>query len=593
MTSIRTSHSSLLFLQPVLLVSVLLISSLCEAITPGIQDQRKPNFLIVVADDMGWSDIGVFGGEIRTPSLDRLASKGLSMTQFYVAPTCSPSRAMLLTGLDHHMAGYGTMSGLQAPNQLNSRNYAAQLHGDVVTIAEVLRHKGYETFASGKWHLNSEGGQGAHSRGFDRSFVLLQAGASHFADSLPLHPKGGVDYLEDGKPVELPADFYSSISYTDKMLEYLETRNSDTPFFAYLAYTAPHDPLQVPDEWLDRYRGAYAEGPAAIRRIRAQRLQRSGLLAEDAELWQPPNFPSWVPMHREAWFEREPGQRELDARPMEIYASMVELMDQQIGRVLDYLQRQGEIDNTYIIFMSDNGPSATTPLIYSNASREWLHVERDNRPENMGRPGSHLFYGMEWAAVSASPWKMFKGSIAEGGVRSPLIASGPTIAPDQIVREIGHIRDITPTLYQLAGVVPEHEDIYKGKIMPQGKSLVSLWQQNDRQVEEDRSFGLELFGNRAFRKGRWKIHNILPPIGSGEWELYDMRVDPGETKNIAADYPEQLRKLIDEYEHYAELNGVIQPNISRSIKPSKLYAGECDWWCEIRLDVIDFVASHL
>ncbi|MEM1397300.1 MAG: sulfatase-like hydrolase/transferase, partial [Pseudomonadota bacterium] len=294
--------------------------------------ETQPNFLIVVADDLGWSDIGAFGGEIKTPTLDALAARGMMMTSFYVAPTCSPTRSMLMTGTDNHAAGVGAMSGIQAPNQ-TTRNYAAQLHGDVVTIAEALKPHGYQTLMSGKWHLAVDETQYPNRRGFDRSFALLPGGGSHFADRKSISPTEIPEYIEDGEPVEkLPGDFYSSISYTDKMLDYLKSRDTDKPFMAYLAYTAPHDPLQVPDEWLDRYDGAYDSGPYVTRQARVKRLQKKGLVKDNIELWQAPNFPDWLPMHAAPWKTRSEDQREIDTRPMEIYASMVELMDQQLGR---------------------------------------------------------------------------------------------------------------------------------------------------------------------------------------------------------------------------------------------------------------------
>ena len=258
---------------------------------------EPPNFLVIVADDMGWSDIGALGGEIRTPSIDRLAADGTLVTSFYVAPTCAPTRAMLMTGVDHHEAGLGVQSGLRAWNQVGI-NYEGQLHDGVVTVAEALAAHGYQTFMTGKWHLANEHAQGPHNRGFQRSFALLTGGASHFADQRPIAPVEIPEYVRDGEPVhELPADFYSSTAYAGTLIDFLEQRDANAPFFAYLSFTAPHDPLHVPDEWLDRYSGAYADGPVATRRARAERQEALGLIPEGAGLWNYPRFPAWFPNH--------------------------------------------------------------------------------------------------------------------------------------------------------------------------------------------------------------------------------------------------------------------------------------------------------
>jgi arylsulfatase len=557
------------------------------------EGQVQPNFLLVVADDLGWSDIGTFGGEIRTPNLDALASRGAAMTQFYTAPTCSPTRAMLLTGVDHHQAGVGTMHDLRAANQLDSVNYAGELHNGVATVAEVLKGNGYQTFMAGKWHLAASPAQYPDKRGFDESFVLLQGGASHFGDSLPLYEGIPATYIENGEPASLAKDFYSSISYTDKLLEYLQARDKQAPFFAYLAYTAPHDPLQVPDEWLDRYQGAYEDGPHAIRQQRAQRLQEKGLLPKDAPLWQMPAFPRWLPLHQAPWNERTGEQRQRDARPMEIYASMVELMDQQLGRVIDHLEQSGELDNTYIIFLSDNGANGAAPLVYPAPSREWFFKQRDNSPENLGKAGSHAFLGMEWAVTSASPWKLFKGSVGEGGIRAPMIVAGPDVAANQYIEEPAHVTGIVPTLYELASIQVQDQPAYQQSretsaglpvALPKADSLLALWQGKARPAEEKIQIKTELFGNRAVREGSWKAHLIQPPLGSGRWELYNLESDPGETQNLALQHPDILKRLAAVYDDYATDVDIITPEPPIDISLQRLYAEECNWWCSFRLD---------
>ena len=552
------------------------------------ESTKPPNFLIVVADDMGWSDIGVLGGEIRTPTLNELAARGTLMTAYYVAPTCAPTRSMLVTGVDNHRAGLGVQSGLRATNQVGV-NYEGQLHNGVVTVAEALSAKGYQTFMSGKWHLSYDTAQEPQNRGFDRSFALVPGGASHFGDQLSIGPIELARYIEDGRDVKtLPANWYSSTGYANKMLEYLDARDPAAPFFAYLTFTAPHDPLQVPDEWLDRYDGAYDDGPVATRQARAKRQAGLGLIPDDASLWSYPRFPGWFPNHAEPWPERSKRQRDVDSRPMEIYASMIELMDQQIGRVLSYLEAQGEIDNTYVIFFSDNGAGRTGPFVYPGVTKDWLEETWDQTWVAPGQPRSFTSLGREWASAAGTPWKMYKNTVAEGGIRSPLIVSGPGVIPGVFNDALSHVTDITPTLYELAGIDVASDPLFEGKEAPGGVSLMPVLTAQADAVRE--SFGVHLFGNRGLRKDNWKISNIGPPLGSGEWQLFNLDDDPGEVRNLAADRPDKLQELLVDFEAYVAANGVIVPDKSPlKAKLRALYPGECNWWCETKFRVIGWL----
>ena len=555
--------------------------------TSTIEPASAPNFLLVVADDLGWSDLGALGGEIRTPSIDSLARKGTMFTDFYVAPTCSPTRAMLMTGVDNHLAGVGTMMHIRAPNQSN-RNYDGQLHDGVVTVTEVLKTKGYQTFMVGKWHLSASEAQEPHARGFDRSFVLIQGGASHFADRLSLNPVEIPRYLEDDREAELPEDFYSSVFYTDKMLEYLAGRDAETPFFAYLSYTAPHDPLQVPDDWLDRYEGAYDDGPNRVRARRAQKLRELGLFPENAALWHPPNFPKWLPLHRTPWEERTLQERERDSRPMEIYASMVELMDQQLGRVIDALRASGDLDNTIVMFFSDNGASAVAPLMYPDNTTQWLNANWQTPPEEPGRPGNFTIMGPEWANVSNTPWRMFKGTPGEGGVRSPLVVRGPGVIAGHIEANLAHVTDITPTLLDFAGVdLDDALPLYEGKVQPQGYSLRPLLTGVGGSPRQ--TVLVELFGTRALRHVDWKISWMDPPRGKGDWRLFDLTNDPGETRDVSELYPQVRDDLAARYQALQEEYGIIHPY--PFVQPSlrQTYGGDCNWWCELRFQALDWL----
>ena len=556
-----------------------------DAASAADDERPPPNFLVIVADDMGWSDIGALGGEIRTPSIDGLAAAGTLMTSFYVAPTCAPTRAMLMTGVDNHQAGLGVQSVLRASNQVGI-NYEGQLHDGVVTVAETLASRGYQTFMAGKWHLATEPAQWPDKRGFQRSFALLTGGASHFADQRAIAPVEVPEYVRDGERVaELPADFYSSTAYADALLGYLRERDGNAPFFAYLAFTAPHDPLQVPDAWLDRYRGAYAAGPAATRRARAERQAALGLIPADTPLWEYPKFPAWFPNHAAPWAERSEEQRAKDARRMEIYAAMVELMDAEIGRVMDYLDAQGALDDTYVFFLSDNGASSPGPLVYPGVTQEWFAANWSNAHETRGQAGNFTVMGREWASAAVTPWRLYKNSVGEGGIRSPLIARGPDIAAGRFNDAIAHVTDLAPTIYELAGARPATMPLFEDKILPQGASLAAVLSGNAASARE--SFGVHLFGNRGYRHGQWKISNTQPPLGTGAWELFDLEADPGEVRDLALEQPERLQALRAEYDEYLERHAVILPAQSPlTAGLRQLYPEPCDWWCELRFAVI-------
>lgn len=548
----------------------------------------KPNFLIVVADDLGWSDIGAFGSEINTPTLDALAANGMMMTQYYVAPSCSPTRSMLMTGMDNHPAGVGAMAGIIAPNQVGNRNYAAQLHDDVVTIAEALQADGYATMMSGKWHLATDHSQTPDKRGFDRSFTLLEGGASHFADMKPIHPGDPPEYLEDGAAVDLPADFYSSVGYTNKIVEYLDEADGDQPFLAYLAYTAPHDPLQVPEAWRNRYDGIYDAGPSAIKSARLARQQELGLTPEAIAQWQTPNFPPSLPLHRRPWDDRSEAQRMRAADTMEIYAAMIELMDEQLARVIQKLDDMGELDNTYVIFFSDNGASAVAPLVYPNNSVEWMAEHWPTTYTDLGTIDAFTVMGPEWANVSNTPWRLNKGQVAEGGTRSPFIVSGPGVGAGGKSTGIAHVQDITPTLLELAGIEIENNALYDGKLLPQGVSLASVWLENAASPRT--SYATELFGNGAYRDGDWKITLITRPQGTGKWELFNLASDPAETNNLAASEPERLALMVEAYDAYEAENGVIPPDVPARVRLRQLYTESCDAACEQAF--VDFEAAQ-
>ncbi|MEP3561712.1 MAG: arylsulfatase [Marinobacter sp.] len=518
-----------------------------SALASANQD-GKPNFLLIIADDLGYSDIGAYGGEIETPSLDALANEGIRMTNFHTAPTCSPTRSMLFSGTDNHRAGTGNMAELLTPEQKGKPGYEGHLNDLVVTLPEVLRDNGYHTSTTGKWHLGRTEELSPAARGFDESWVLVQGGASHFDDGRAII---GVDpkaiYLENGKQVEVPKGFFSSDFYADKAIEYVDAAG-DKPFFHVLAFTAPHWPLHAPDSYIKKYEGRYDEGYEAIRQQRLGTMKEMGLIGHKLAANVPfDQLPSWDELTDE--------QRKIEARKMEIYAAMVDNMDENIGRVIAHLEKSGKLDNTVVMFMSDNGADGNSPEVLPR-NKEWIASEYNNSFENMGRPDSYIWYGAQWGQVSATPWPMWKGYPSQGGLLVPAILSLPgDDAQDEINHEFFHVMDIMPTFLELAGIdVPSSP--YNGRQVfeIQGVSMLPGLNGN---APENRVVGWELYGRSAVRMGDWKIRRLEEPYGPGEWQLFNLKEDPTETTDLSSKEPEKLKQLLAEWDKYVKRNGVL------------------------------------
>ncbi len=532
---------------------VLAVSS-CEEAEPELDDLGRPNVLLIVADDLGYSDIGAFGGEIRTPTLDALAAEGVRLSNFHVLPSCSPTRSVLLSGVDNHQAGLGTMGEAKMPEMEGYPGYAGYLNFEVAALPEVLRANGYRTYMAGKWHLGFDEETSPHARGFDETFILVPGGGSHWSDRRPISPPQTMIYRRNGQLVEeLPEDFYSTTSYTDMLLEWLQAdRAEDRPFFAYLSYTAPHDPLHAPRKYIDKYRGAYDEGWDVLRRRRLQALVDLGIVREGSEPF--PRLPSV-----EAWEEMSPESRQEAARDMEVYAAMVDYMDGQIQRVFDYLKEIGEYDNTLVIFFSDNGANGAHPTAYPGWTEEYA-ASFDNSLENRGLPNSFIEMGPGWAQASMSPSRMFKGFPAEGGIRSPFIAKLPGLQSNAgaINHSFFHVRDIMPTILDLAGVEPPSQIDGREVRALQGRSVLELLDGSaEAPYAGAAQVGYELFGLKAFFDGDWKILWMPPPFGSGEWELYNLAPDPAEMNDLASEQPERLQSMIELWERYKQENTVL------------------------------------
>jgi len=518
---------------------------------------KPPNIVLLIADDMGYSDLKMYGGEISTPNIDALAKSGMMFTNFHALPVCSPTRAVVLSGVDNHLSGLGNMGEHLASNQKGKPGYEGYLNDRVVTLPTLLKDAGYHTYMAGKWHLGSKQGYLPSDRGFEQSFGLTGGAASHYSDEIgytPERPKA--NYTSNGKVVHLPKDFYSTEFYTNKLMEFINRdRNDSNPFFVYAAYTSPHDPLQAPQDDIQKYQGKYDRGWDRLRKERFDRMKKLSLIPPHLEL--PPRLPR-VP----AWDGLTSEQQRYEAKKMAIYAAMVENLDYNIGRLLDYLKKIGEYDNTIFVFFSDNGAEGSSRA-QSQPYQAWFkQIGINNSYENIGKVNSFVEVGRSWAQVQATPYQWYKGRVSEGGIRVPAIVSYKgAIKANARSDAFGSVRDLMPTLLEYAGV--KHPGTrYQGRaIFPtEGRSLRPVLEGKRSQIYgENDPVAFELFGNgnSALFMGDWKIMKLNPPWGDGQWKLFNLRQDPEELNDLSKQYPERLAKMIPLYEQYEKEKGVI------------------------------------
>ena len=516
---------------------------------------------MVLLDDLGYSDLGVYGGPVSTPNIDDLANEGAQFTNFHTSPVCAPTRASLMTGQDPHRVGLGSMEGLIAPGITpDTPGYKGSLEGTYTGIAELLSRNGYSTYQAGKWHLGMGPQQTPQALGFDQNFTLYQGGGSHYSDALRTvpgrqEPIDTLNYERNGQPVfDLPADFYSTDAYTDEMLEMIQSgENDDRPFFGYLAYTAPHDPLHVPDtELIEKYLSAYS-GNQDFTRVRADRINEMatrGLIDANVDIRWPAQTPDWNQLTYEQ-------KRDLAYRSA-VYAAMIEHVDTQFGRIVDHLKNTGEYDNTVVVVASDNGAAGLSPDLYTQSpgARQWLddHYPLIGSIDSYGAPGSFPVLSLANAQVSSGPFFHTKATVFEGGTRAPLIVRTPN-AGDQdgprIIDTLAHIGDLYPTFadYADASLIDVEALI--------GDSAKPLLDGTSNNIG-DSLLGLDMFGERTFRDGDSKLVFASPGNGgTGRYALYDLSADPGETTDLAADNPEEVRRLAEFWDRYAMENNVI------------------------------------
>lgn len=513
---------------------------------------KRPNIVVLVADDWGYSDVGAFGSEIATPNIDTLAREGVRFSDFHVTASCSPTRSMLLTGVDNHRNGVGNMPETMPDEHLGKPGYSGVLNDNAITVASLLRDAGYHTYITGKWHLGKTPDTLPDNRGFDRSFIQADSGSDNWEERpyAPLYDKAA--WFENGQPAHLPNDYYSSTFIVDKALEYIAAdRQGGKPFFAYLGFQANHVPVQAPKDMIDKYRGRYDQGWTALREARRDRAVALGLI--------PPGVGMQTMASTADWNALDEHEKRYEARRMEVYAGMAETMDQQIGRFIAHLKATGEYDNTVFVFLSDNGSEPTDPYTIP-AVRLWLEMNYTRQLERLGSKGAFTSIGPSWASAAASPLGGYKFFAGEGGLRTPLIVAGvPGIQANQISRAFTHVTDIVPTLLEVAGV-PAHKGEYQGRAVEPliGSSLVPVLQGSAERVHpEDQAIGYELSGSAALFKGDYKLVKSLKPVGNEQWHLYNIVTDPGEVIDLQQQMPERFQRMQADYAEYARVNGVL------------------------------------
>ena len=426
----------------------------------------RPNIVVLVADDWGFTDLGAFGGEINTPHLDALAKRGVRFSNFHVAASCSPTRSMLLTGVDNHRNGVGNLREAMPTDHLGKPGYQGSLAPNVVTVASRLQDSGYRTYIAGKWNVGSEPYNLPNRRGFDKSIVQGDTGSDNWEPNkqyLPHLPQ--VYWYEDGKTANMPAEFYSSEYFVDRTIGYIDAdARKQQPFFAYVGFQANHVPVQAPKAYVDKYKGRYREGWTALREQRLARAIALGIVPKGTTLTTMSTTGEWNALPEKERLHME--------RQMEVYAAMAEAMDFHVGRLVDHLKKTGQYDNTVFVFMSDNGPEGSD---YHEA-QPWLVFNYKQDTDTLGAKGTYGIPGPGWASASASPLYTYKFWSGEGGIRTPMFISGPGVGKGSAVQSaLTHVTDITPTLLELAHVEAPGPSYQGAAVEPLvGHSLLGL-----------------------------------------------------------------------------------------------------------------------
>ncbi|MEP0391885.1 MAG: arylsulfatase [Erythrobacter sp.] len=514
----------------------------------------RPNIVFILADDLGYSDLAPYGSEISTPNLSVLADQGLVFTNYHTGPNCAPSRAMLLTGVDSHLAGVPNIPEMIAPEQRAHPNYQGVLGDDVVTVATLLEDAGYNTYMAGKWHLGMEPNKLPSRRGFKRTVAMMDSGADNWEQRpyLPIYDQA--NWFADGERYTLPDDFYSSRFLVDSMIDFIDSGSSEgEPFFAYLPFMAVHTPVQAPQEFIDRYMGVYDTGWDDLREQRLERAAAIGIVPADTPMVRMETTDDWDTLSDE--------ERRYQAKRMAVYAGMIEAMDFHIGRLIDHLKQTGQYANTIFIVTSDNGSEASGPTDPRGFPKRLgpANLGYNLDYETLGLKGSFSTIGPSFASASASPLAYYKFYAGEGGMRVPLIIAGEPVDPKQrLTNAFAWATDVTPTILSLTGVSQPAERYAGRPVQPiTGRNLTPLISGvSDRAYGPDDWIGYELTDHGVLFQADYKLVVNQPPVGDGQWRLFNIVKDPGETKDLAASEPQRFQRMLGHYEQYRRDNKV-------------------------------------
>ena len=523
-------------------------------------DSVRPNIVFILADDLGFTDIAPYGSEVNTPNLSTLAEKGVRFTNFHTAANCAPARAMLLTGVDSHLAGVPNIPEMLAPQQRVHANYQGVLGNDVVTVATLLEDAGYHTYMAGKWHLGMDPNKRPSQRGFQRTMAMMDSGADNWEQRpyLPIYDQA--NWFADGERFTLPQDFYSSRFLVDKMIEFIDSNLPNTgvqdnrPFFAYLPFMAVHSPVQAPQQYIDRYMGVYDSGWDALRQQRKERAEALGIVPKNTSMVRMKTTAEWDALSED--------DKRYQAKRMAVYAGMIEAMDFHIGRLIEFLKARGQYDNTIFIFTSDNGSEASGPAepraFPVRLTPESLGYNLDY--DNLGLKGSYSTIGPSFASASVSPLGYFKFYAGEGGMRVPLIIAGKSITLQQpLTRAFAWATDISPTILALTGT-PQPSERYAGRPVQAitGRDLSPLLSgAAERVYGPDDKVGYELTDHGVLFQGDYKLVINQPPVGDGQWRLFNIVDDPGETDNLSTSKALRFQRMLSHYEQYRRDNKVV------------------------------------
>lgn len=534
--------------KPILLLFLLVSTCLLVAQSLPTTNTKPPNVVLILIDDAALMDVGCYGGEAATPNIDRLAKQGTMFTHYRTSPMCAPSRAMLLTGYDSHLTGIPNLPLFTPPSYAKKPGYEGVLNDKVETVATRLKRKGYQTYVSGKWHLGHAEANLPNNRGFDRSYILDASGADNYENRPYLPTQASKPpWYKDGKKIDLPDDFYSSKNLVDELIGFSkEESNKEAPFFSFLSFQAIHIPVQVPKRYTEKYIDTYQKGWDVIKQQRYEKAKQLGIIPNDAPLGDMlPVLKKWDALSEE--------EKKYQAKAMAVNAGMLEAMDEHIGRYMQYLKQQGQFDNTVFILTSDNGPEASSAGDVQ-IMKVWLKMVGYHQDyERLGEKGSYNYIGPEFASAASGPSAFFKFYGGEGGLRVPLIFSGPAI-PVQSIPAFSMVTDVTPTILSIAGI--DQPTLPPAGPMT-GKSLYPIIQGDTNRVYGPHEpVGLEAAGRRVLYKGDFKLVKNGKPYGDYEWQLYNLAKDPGETNDLAASSPELLQEMISHYTDYAIQVGV-------------------------------------